>query len=248
MEKQRSLVQINKNLARVMLLYEIAFLFFVGSLLIKGERGIVLFAMLTIMIITPVLSSIAYKKHPNSRYIEIINGTGMFLAFALTILFVDSSIYPIIISYVAIYAMFASKKTVLYVVIPYALLSVVKLITVTDFSNFSYSGETRTAIMMLISMTITMLVLFIVSDMFDKQLLVSEKALADIEKSNKEQQVLTNTILEIVDSTTKGTDKINNIVSDINTSTKSVANAISELAGGLTIFLKTYKINQARLI
>lgn len=233
MEKQRSLVQVNKNLKTVILLYEVAFIFFVISLLIKGEKSAVVFVMLIIMIITPALNAIAYKKHPNSRYIEAISGTGMFCTFALTILFVDSSIYPIIISYVAIYSMFASKKTVLYVMIPYTLLSIAKLIIVTDFDNFSYSGETRNAIMMLISMIITMFVLFIVSDMVDKQLLVSEKALADVEKSNKEQQALTKTILEIVDSATKGTDKINNIVSDINTSTKSVANAISKLAGGV---------------
>ena len=233
MEQKRSLVEVNKNLKRVILLYAIAFIFFTITVLLKGGQKALVFVMCAFMIATPILNNIAYKKQPDSKWVQIIGATGMFCTFALTILFVDSSMYPIIIAYIAIYAMFASKRAVFYITIPYILLAIVKLITVTDFSNFSYSGETKTAIMMLISIIMAMFVLFIVADMVDKQLSVSEKALVDVEKSNEEQKKLTKTILEIVESTTKGTDKINSIVSDINTSTKSVSEAILKLAGGV---------------
>ncbi|MBU5487185.1 hypothetical protein KQI77_03275 [Clostridium sp. MSJ-8] len=233
MEQKRSLVEVNKNLKKVIAICDFTFLIVVIQLLMRKMAVKAAIGILILLILTPVLNHIAYKKKPNSRWIQVISGTGVFLTFFIALFFVDMEFYPLIIAYVAIYVMFASIKSVFYVMIPYVIMAIVKIITVVNFDNFVYDGDVATAVMMLISVIISTAILSIVANMVDKQLLISEKALADIELSNKEQKELTKTILDIVDSTTAGTDKINNIVSDINTSTKSVANAISKLAGGV---------------
>ena len=234
MEEKRSLVDVNKNLKRVITVCDVAFLIVVFRMLSQGQSTRCAITMLIFMILTPVLNHIAYKKDPGGMLVEIISGTGMFFIFAIAILFVDSSLYPLIIAYAAIYAMFASKLTIICIMSSYIILSVIKIIMVTVIKQNSSYVELSTSVMMLISMIVATIILLIVANMVDKQLKISEKALSDIEKSDNEQQKLTKTILEIVDSTTEGTDKINNIVSDINSSTKSVADAIQKLANGVS--------------
>lgn len=209
------------------------------------SRGLVVPIIIIIMFIQS-FSTLIYIRDKNNNYIKYTTFVAVFLpasgAFIKSDeLIIITCLFCIIVTYIS----YANKKlTYLYMSLV-AILEIIKIIYDISTGNLS----TLIGYLLLVSTTIIFcLLVYCVVNLICLYIKISDDNLKRILKSNEEQEVVTNKILDTSNIVIENSSQINNLMKEIAQSSKMVSNAIEEIAQGTTGIAEDIQVQSQSMI
>ena len=215
----------------------VAIFFSLISLLniIDEKVGLELFAVIVITYVVLFIPTIIiYRKRKYSKAIQYFISGAMLIVFIINAIFIDIAIYPFIICYLSVYCIYANKKTIFTIVVPYALIGIG--MSIETYTKYGYDSLVfNNYVTMTLALILSVVILGTVSKLLNVTIDKNFDTINEIQEKNKVQESMTKEIIGVVANVLEDSDAIDTIINDISSSTKSVAEAIQEIANGATV-------------